>query len=81
MVWGDIFFWPFTAGFLFLEALVGILVLIFLILMIIDCIRRKFKNEGEKIIWIVIMVLTTWVGAIVYYIAVRTLNPRGISKK
>ena len=66
MAWGDIFFWPFVAGFFVLKVLVGLIVLTFLIWMILDCIKRKFRNDGEKIIWIVLIIFTTWVGAIAY---------------
>ncbi len=81
MVWGDIFFWPFAAGVMALQLIIGLIVLAFVVWMIIDCAQRKFKNNGEKIIWIVLLILTTWVGAIAYYIAIRALNPRGLSKK
>jgi len=81
MMWGDIFFWPFAAGFMALQIILGLVILVFIILMIIDCVKRKFNNDGEKIVWIILIVLTTWVGAIAYYIAVRALNPKGLSKK
>ena len=81
MIWGDIFFWPFTMGAGIIIFVVKLLVLAFVIWMIVDCVQRKFKNEAEKWIWIVLMVFTTYVGAIVYYIAIRAMNPKGVSKK
>ena len=64
-----------------LMIIVGILLFVFWILMIIDCVKRSFKNDIEKILWIVVMIFTGWIGAVVYYIAVRVYNPRGIAKK
>ena len=81
MMLGDVFFWPFSAGLMLIQLVIGLIVLAFLIWMIIDCVQRKFINKGEKIIWIVLMVITTWVGAICYYICIRALNPKGLSKK
>ena len=78
---GDIFFWPFMMGAGIVLFLIKLLVLAFVIWMIVDCAQRKFKNNVEKIIWIVLMILTTWIGAIGYYIIVRVLNPKGVGKK
>ena len=81
MIWGDMFFWPFRAAWMSVQFVIGILLFAFWIWMIVDCAKRKFKNDGEKIIWMILTIFTSWIGAIVYYIAVRTLNPKGLSKK
>ena len=47
--------------------ILGILGLIFWIFMIIDVVKRQFKNDNDRIIWILVVVLTGWIGAIVYY--------------
>ncbi|MBI5392063.1 PLDc N-terminal domain-containing protein [Candidatus Woesearchaeota archaeon] len=39
--------------------------------MIIDCAKRKFKNDNEQVVWILILVFTGWLGAIIYYFAVK----------
>jgi hypothetical protein len=39
--------------------------------MIVDVSKRKFKTESDKIGWILIIVLTGYIGAIVYYFAVK----------
>jgi hypothetical protein len=57
--------------------IVGILVLlptIFWIVEIIDAIRRDFAEPSEKIIWLVVIVLTHFLGALIYYFAGK---PRG----
>ncbi|MEK6850596.1 MAG: PLDc N-terminal domain-containing protein [Nanoarchaeota archaeon] len=81
MIWGDLFFWPFALGAGIILFAIKVMALTFVIWMIVDCAQRKFKNEAEKWIWIVLMVFTTLIGAVVYYIAVRAMNPKGVSKK
>ena len=48
-----------------------IFLFIFWILMIIDAAKRKFKDETEKVVWILVVVLLGWLGAIIYYFAVK----------
>ncbi len=67
-------------GVLLLVAVI-LLVTAFWIWMIVDCVKRDFKNENEKIVWILVIVLASWIGALVYYLAVRISNPKGISKQ
>lgn len=81
MIFDDIIFWPIKAAWMSVQFLIGVILFAFWIWMIIDCIKRKFKNDGEKIIWIILIIFTFWIGAIAYYIAVRALNPKGLSKK
>lgn len=50
---------------------IGVLATIFWIWMIVDCAQKKFKNENDKIIWILIIVLTGVIGAIIYYFVAR----------
>ena len=74
-------FWPFAAIGIMIAIIIGILLFAFWIWMIIDCAKRSFKNDIEKIVWIIVLVLLGWIGALVYYIVIKTINPRGISKK
>ncbi|MEM4240312.1 MAG: PLD nuclease N-terminal domain-containing protein [Candidatus Woesearchaeota archaeon] len=39
--------------------------------MIIDCAQRKFKSDSEKVVWILVIVLLGWLGAIIYYFVVK----------
>lgn len=78
---GDLLFWPFSAAYFGVKMIVGILLLIFWIWMIVDVVQRKFKNQTEKVLWIVGVILLNWVGALVYYIVIRALNPIGLAKK
>ena len=77
----DLWAWPFMAFTFGAMIIIGIIILIFWIWMLIDCIKRNFRNDVEKILWIVIMIFASWIGAIVYYFAIRLYNPRGIAKK
>jgi len=76
----DILFWPIRTGFEAINIIAGLIVLVFVILMLIDCFNRKFKVEAEKWIWFVLIIITTWVGALIYYVVIRAMNPKGIAK-
>lgn len=58
----------------------AIFAFVFWIWMIVDCARRNFKNDTEKIIWIIVIVLGQLVGALVYYLVINIFNPKGVSK-
>jgi hypothetical protein len=47
---------------------------IFWIWMIIDVIRIRFKNKNERILWILVVILASIFGAILYYFVVKRLN-------
>jgi len=81
MVLRDLLFFPLVSAFVSAGLLVGILVVAFWIWMIVDCATRKFRNDIEKIVWLLVIVFARWVGALVYFIVVRSFNPKGIAKK
>ena len=56
--------------FLIIIALV-VLIFIFWIQMLIDCVKRKFKKENEKIAWVVVIAILGVVGALIYYFVVK----------
>lgn len=76
----DIIFWPFQAAFIGVKIILAMLLLAFWIWMIIDCAKRKFKNDVEKIVWIIVIVLGQWIGSLVYFIAIKLYNPKGLYK-
>ncbi len=46
------------------------------ILAVLDCARRDFPDPNTRAIWCVLIVITKWLGALVYYIVVyRTNDP------
>ena len=67
------------AGFL-LFWLVMIVAFIFLfvfwIYMLIDVAQRRFKHENDKIIWVIIVALLNWLGALIYYFVVKRKSNR-----
>ena len=54
----------------------AIFMFVFWILMIIDCTKRKFKSDNEKVIWILLLVFLSWLAAIIYYFTVKAPNRR-----
>ena len=73
--------WPFTMAFAGVLAVIASIFLIFWIWILVDCARRKFKNSLEKIVWLIIIVLMGWIGAFVYFVVIKSINPRGLVKK
>lgn len=55
---------------------IGIFALVFWILMLIDVIKRDFKQENDKIMWVLIVVLTGIIGALIYYFIVKRENKK-----
>jgi len=54
---------------IFFAAIVGGIV--FWILMIVDVVKREFPKQDDKTIWILIVVLTGIIGAIIYYFMIK----------
>ena len=44
---------------------------IFWIWMIIDCVTKEPSEGNDKLIWILIIVLTNWIGALIYLLVRR----------
>ncbi|MFA5020041.1 MAG: PLDc N-terminal domain-containing protein [Candidatus Pacearchaeota archaeon] len=60
---------------IFLLIIAGVVFLfVFWILMIVDCAKRKFKNDTDKIVWILVIVLAQVIGAVIYYFVVKRKN-------
>lgn len=49
----------------------GALFTAFWIWMLIDAIQREYKNENDRILWIVVIALTGFIGAVIYYFVVK----------
>ncbi|MCD6361671.1 MAG: PLDc_N domain-containing protein [Armatimonadetes bacterium] len=39
--------------------------------MIVDVVRRQFEDDNTRLMWVLIVVLAGWVGAIIYYFVGR----------
>jgi len=55
-------------GFIFLLIMFAT---IFWIWMIVDCAKRKFKEDNEKVIWILLMVFLGVIASIIYYFVIK----------
>ena len=42
--------------------------------MLVDVAKRKFKEENEKIVWILVIALTGIIGAAIYYFIIKVPN-------
>ena len=60
---GEIFF--------LLLAVVGIAASVFWVVMIIECATKEPAEGNDKLIWILIIVFTHWIGALIYYFVRR----------
>ena len=63
------YFMPFVGGGLILIfGIIGILIFVFWLWMLIDCLRRKFK---DKLLWVLVIIFAGIIGAILYYFLVK----------
>ena len=70
-----------AAGFLFLWLIFiiiwliffvgGMLLFAFWVWMIVDVAKRDFKDKDDKILWVLVVVLAGFIGAIIYYFMVK----------
>ena len=63
-----------------LAMVVGALIFAFWIWMIIDCAKRNFKKDMDKVVWILVIVFLSVLGAAIYYFAVK-INDKNRKKK
>lgn len=54
-----------------LIGLISILAFIFWIMMLVDCVKRKFPESAEKIVWILVLIFLQVLGALIYYFIVK----------
>jgi len=64
-----------------LVVVIGALLFAFWIWMIIDCAKRNFRKDTEKIVWILVIVLLSVLGAAIYYFAVKINDKKGKKKR
>jgi cytochrome c oxidase assembly factor CtaG len=57
--------------FMLLMLVIGILALVFWIYMLVDSIKRKYKDHNDKIVWVLVIVFLGIIGALVYYFVVK----------
>ena len=55
--------------------ILGVILLAFWIWMIVDCAQRKFKGN-EKIVWMLVIIFTKFLGAIIYFFVVKARDKK-----
>ncbi len=72
----------FTMGiFGFLIAILGTILWLWVL---IDCVKRTFKSDTEKLVWVLVLILLGLLGAVIYYFVVKVKdnkNVKGNKKK
>ena len=56
------------------EVIIGLVTLAAWIWAILDCVKRQFKDDTMKIVWVIVIVLAGVVGVIVYAIVGRPMG-------
>ncbi|MBN2217130.1 MAG: PLDc_N domain-containing protein [Pirellulales bacterium] len=56
---------------LFPFLLIGVLGTVFWIWMLVDCATKEPSEGNDKIVWILVIALTHWLGALIYYVVRR----------
>ncbi len=52
--------------------IVGIVVFILWLWMLIDCLKREnFTEPNDKLIWALVIIFASWIGALLYYFLVK----------
>lgn len=69
------------AGFGLLVLVAFLVVLIFWVWMLIDCLKRDFKKDIEKLIWVVVIIFLHFLGAFIYYFVVKIPSTGSMGKK
>lgn len=61
---------------LFMLAFFACLIALFVlwVFMLIDCAKRKFKNDNDRVLWILLLVFFGIIGAVIYYFVVKKPN-------
>lgn len=59
-----------------LMPVLGILGTIFWIWMLIDCVKRRFRRDTIKVIWVLVIVFTHFIGALIYFFFVKLGSKR-----
>ena len=52
-------------------ALVGLALTVFWIWMLVDCATKEPSAGNEKIVWILVIIFTHWLGALIYFLVRR----------
>lgn len=51
--------------------LIGLGMFIFWVWMLIDCATKESSQGNDKVVWIIVIALTNWIGALIYFLVRR----------
>jgi hypothetical protein len=54
-----------------LAVAIVVLAVIFWIMMLIDAIKHKYKDSNDKVVWVLVIIFTGIIGALIYYFVVK----------
>ena len=54
--------------------------LAFWIWMLVDCLKHEPPEGNDKMIWVLVIVLTNWIGALIYFFVRRPERRRNLAK-
>ena len=61
--------------------LIAILGTIFWLWVLIDCVKKTFKSDAEKIVWVLVLILLGLLGAVIYYFVVKVKDNKKSKKR
>lgn len=57
----------------------GLIAMAFWIWMLVDCLKHESSKGNDKLIWVLVIVLTNWIGALIYFFVRRPERKRTLS--
>jgi len=57
--------------FILFAAAIALVGLAFWIWMLVDCATKESGQGNDKLVWILVIVLTSWIGALIYFLVRR----------
>lgn len=58
------------------STVLGLSVICFWIWMLVDCLKYEKSEGNDKIVWMLVIVLTNWIGALIYFFVRRPERKR-----
>lgn len=59
----------------------AVFLFVFWVWMLIDCLKRGFKKDVEKIAWVLVIIFLQLLGAIIYYFVVKVSEKKSAKNK
>lgn len=66
----------FLPGFFIFGGLLGVLFLAFWVWMLVDCLKRNFKGKNEKIVWVLVIIFAKVLGALIYFVLIKSKDKK-----